>query len=85
MFMVGDTLWIESWEHIIIPYDFTGTIRWPDNELWWWKNGRFHREDGPAKISQSDLVILDNAKNNEWYYEGISYGYGLDKPKNFPA
>ncbi len=33
-----------------IPENFTGIVEFEDGETWWLKNGKSHREDGPARI-----------------------------------
>ena len=45
-----------------IPRDYTGIIEYADGEKEWRKNGRFHREDGPAYIRK------DGYKS--WYLDG---------------
>ncbi len=43
-----NTIKIKHWSEI--PDDYTGIIEWSNGDNWWYKNGKFHREDGPAKI-----------------------------------
>ena len=31
-----------------IPKKFTGIVVWPSGNQYWYKDGHFHREDGPA-------------------------------------
>ncbi len=45
-----------------IPIDYTGIVEWEDGQVWWFKNGKWHREDGPAKI------WLNRIKS--WYLDG---------------
>jgi len=33
-----------------IPEDYTGIVEWEDGQVWWFKDGEWHREDGPAYI-----------------------------------
>ncbi len=44
---------------ITIPRDYTGIVEWEDGDVWWLKNGKQHRTDGPA-------VIWNNGKK-KWY------------------
>jgi hypothetical protein len=45
-----------------IPVNFTGIVEFPDGTKKWYKEGKYHREDGPA------VEFLDGSK--EWYREG---------------
>lgn len=45
-----------------IPKNFTGVVEYPDKAKYWYKNGLFHREDGPV------LEYPDGHK--EWRFEG---------------
>ncbi len=33
-----------------LPKDYTGVVESENGNLYWYKNGKFHREDGPAKF-----------------------------------
>lgn len=41
-----------------------GLVILSDKNIIWYKNDKYHREDGPA-------VIYCNFAGEEWYYEGI--------------
>jgi len=56
-----------------IPENFTGIAEFPNGDKYWHKEGRYHREDGPA-VEFSD-------KSKLWYLEGKSY-YDINL-KNF--
>ncbi len=43
-----NTIKAEDWDGIVESY--TGIIEWEDGERHWFKNGKRHREDGPAII-----------------------------------
>ncbi len=45
-----------------IPDNFTGIIEYENGAKEWYKNGRFHREDGPAKIRSNGF--------KEWWLDG---------------
>lgn len=45
-----------------IPKDFTGIVEYDDGEKEWYKEGKCHREDGPA------VELVDGTKI--WYKEG---------------
>lgn len=48
-----------------IPDDFTGIITSPDGTKRWYKNGKLHREDGPA---------IEWARGSKhWYIEGLKH------------
>ncbi len=50
-------------EHIYqIPAKYTEIIKWVDGDEWWYKNGGWFREDGPAIIRKSGY--------KEWYLSG---------------
>ena len=48
-----------------IPKNFTGIVERPDGSKYWYKNGMYNREDGPA-IEYSDGGVW-------WYLEGQEY------------
>ena len=48
------------------PLKYTGIIKWSDGEKWWVLNGKYHREDGPAK-EQPD------GSSKEWWLNGHEY------------
>ena len=33
-----------------VPHDYTGIVEWESGTKIWFKNGKRHREDGPARI-----------------------------------
>lgn len=48
-----------------IPKYFTGIVEWPDGPKYWCKEGKLHREDGPA--------IENKYGFKSWYLEGKCY------------
>ena len=44
----------------------------------WFSHGRKNREGGPA------VIYTDTGREPEWWYQDVLYGFGLDKPGNFP-
>ncbi len=42
------TIKVKNWREI--PNDYTGIIESISGDFYWFKNGKWHREDGPAKI-----------------------------------
>ena len=54
----------------LIPENFTGIAEFPNGEKHWFKEGKFHREDGPAR------EFSDGTKY--WYKEGLLHR--LDGP-----
>lgn len=55
------TIKIESSSEI--PSNFTGIVEWADGTRYWYKEGLFHRENGPG------VEYKDGTKR--WYKEGI--------------
>jgi len=51
---------VKSWSEI--PINYTGIIEWENEDKCWLKNGKRHREDGPA------VVWSDG--NKEWFKNG---------------
>ena len=52
---------LKSWNDI--PKEYTGIVELTTAEnYFWFKNGKVHREDGPAWISKNDY--------KEWYLDG---------------
>ena len=47
-----NTIKLKSWNDI--PSNYTGIVEYEDGSKEWYKNGRFHREDGPARIHKND-------------------------------
>jgi len=45
-----------------VPDNYTGIIEWENGDKWWYKNEKWHREDGPAIIWENDdkAWYLDN-------------------------
>jgi len=54
------TIKISSW--LNVPENFTGVVEYSDGSKYWYKNGKLHREDGPA--------IENSNGTKEWYKEG---------------
>ncbi len=52
---------VKLWREI--PANYTGIIEWESGGKWWYKNGWFHRKDGPA------VIYSDGDK--EWWLNGI--------------
>ena len=48
-----------------VPKNFTGILEYGDGSKYWYKNRKFHREDGPA------VEHLDGYK--EWWIEGLRH------------
>jgi hypothetical protein len=42
--------------------NFTGIVKWNNDNIEYFKNGKWHREDGPAMIWQSG--------GKSWYFKG---------------
>ncbi len=40
------TIKIRSWNDI--PKNYTGKIEWSDGDVWWYEDGKSHKENGPA-------------------------------------
>ncbi len=55
------TIKVKSWAEI--PIDYTGIVDWSYGTKFWFKDGKAHREDGPA--------IERSYGTKEWYLEGI--------------
>jgi len=54
------TIKLENWDDI--PQGYTGIIEWQYGSKGWYKNGKLHREDGPAWTRVSGF--------NEWWLDG---------------
>ncbi len=39
-----------------VPYTYTGMVEFPSGTKFWFKNGKLHREDGPAIIRDDGNV-----------------------------
>ena len=86
MFYVGDVLWLNIYEdEYDVSYNHTGMVRVVRSqgqesfyEIFYVKNGLWHREDGPARI-------FSNGLPPEWWHCDNYYGIGVDKPYNFPV
>ena len=48
-----------------VPEDFTGIVEFSDETRIWYKEGKVHRKDGPAKEWRDS--------HKEWYLEDIFY------------
>jgi hypothetical protein len=57
------TIKVKRWKEI--PENFTGVVEFPRRTKWWFKEGKEHREDGPAR------EYIDGDK--EWWLEGKFY------------
>ena len=58
------TIRVISWDtHIRKHPDFTGCLIDKDNDVFWCKNGKRHRENGPA-------VEFTNNGDKEWWLNG---------------
>ena len=48
--------------YLDVPNDFTGIAEFANGDKYWYKEGKYHREDGPA---------VERANGNkEWWFEG---------------
>jgi hypothetical protein len=71
-----------------IPKNFTGIIEWLDGSKDWFKEGKRHREDGPAReclsgykewIKEGEFHRIDGPAieytdgSGEWYLDGLYY------------
>ena len=57
---------IEFKNYLDVPEDFTGICKFlADNSICYFKNGKFHREDGPA-------IQYENG-NKYWYINGLHH------------
>ncbi len=45
-----------------IQKNYTGIIEWADGDKEWYRNGEYHREDGPA--------IIRASQSKEWWLDG---------------
>jgi hypothetical protein len=54
------TIKVKRWKEI--PENFTGIVEYPDGDKFWYKDGRRHRENGPA------IEYTDGTK--VWYKNG---------------
>ena len=43
-----NTIKLETWNEIL--QNYTGIVEWENGDIGWFKNGKRHREDGPARI-----------------------------------
>ena len=58
---------VESWFQYIRKHpDFTGCLVDKCNNIYWFKNGKWHREDGPA-------WEYSNNGDKWWYLNGVGY------------
>ena len=68
-----------------IPENYTGIVEWENGDKYWYKNGNFHREDGPAierangskewwingNLHREDGPAVEYSNGNKyWYIEG---------------
>jgi hypothetical protein len=72
-----------------IPKNFTGIIEYEGGEKYWYKNGKLHREDGPAidYLDKEKLWYKEGERHREdgpaiEYPNGVSYFYFEDKGYN---
>ena len=54
------TITTKDWSEI--PQDYTGIVEWDDGGKTWLKNGKPHREDGPAYIGKDG--------HKSWHLDG---------------
>ena len=54
------TIKLQEWNEI--PQGYTGIVEWENGDIDWFKNGGFHREDGPARIYKEGFKV--------WYLDG---------------
>jgi hypothetical protein len=70
-----------------------GYIKYKNGEQEWWKNGKLHREDGPARIYQDGsqewylrgkrhrlngpAVICEDG-TEEWWVDDLKLGFGVE-------
>jgi len=54
------TIKVADWEEI--PENYTGIVEWSDGDKEWFKNGKLHREDGPARITSHEDFFLNGNK-----------------------
>ena len=47
-------------------------VEWPDGSRYWFLNGKFHKEDGPAVIKS--IINIDDCE--EWYFHGFPHRIG---------
>ncbi len=52
-----NTIKVVRWSDV--PENYTGIIEYENKKFYWFKNGKLHREDGPA-------VIWNNNSYKEW-------------------
>ena len=52
-----NTIKLETWNNV--PHGYTGIIEWENGNKSWYKNGDFHREDGPAYIRKDGVTFWD--------------------------
>jgi len=49
-----------------IPRDYTGIVEWENGDKIWLKDGKFHREDGPAYIRNDGYKYWDLDEKPIW-------------------
>ena len=52
------TIKVKEWEEI--PENYTGVVKWPSGLKFWFKEGKLHREDGPAAEGDHCRWLLEN-------------------------
>ena len=55
-----NTIKVKNWHNV--PNDYTGVVVLECGDKIWFKNGNYHREDGPAMVLKSG--------NKEWWLDG---------------
>jgi hypothetical protein len=60
---------------IEIPKDYTGIVEYSYGTKYWYKEGKLHREDGPA------IEYTDGYK--EWWIDGVQYSENVDIEDKF--
>ena len=53
---------IKMKSHVEIPQNYTGVVEWEDGDKRWYKNSKYHREDGPVIFGKNDY--------KSWYLDG---------------
>ena len=51
---------VKTWNNV--PHDYTGIVEWESGTKIWFKNGKRHRENGPAWIYKNKI--------KSWYLDG---------------
>jgi len=63
---------VEYWYEI--PKNYTGCVKYTSGEQYWYKDGQYHREDGPAIIypdGNQYWMLNDKHYSKEGYYRKL--------------